>query len=83
MGHLNSATSLNDSALERRAACCMTGSSEYLNYQCACVPCTSPGAPRVGGYFKHCPPRPREALHWAPSSGSTQYSFHVIHQEAR
>lgn len=32
MGYLSCATSLNDSALERWATCCMTGSSKYLNY---------------------------------------------------
>lgn len=30
-GHLNCDVSLNDSALERWATCCMTGSSKYLN----------------------------------------------------
>lgn len=44
MGHLNCDTSLNDSALERWATCCMTGSSKYLNNWCTRVLCTSPEA---------------------------------------
>lgn len=73
-GHLNCGVSLNDSALERWATCCMTGSSKYLN--CIRVLCTCPEAPMrgwLGGTPSTAPPRPHEPLDWVPSSRLTQY----------
>lgn len=52
MGHLNCDTSLNDSALERWATCCMTGSSLTIS---VLVFSALLQKPYRGRLLQHCP----------------------------